>query len=148
MNLIWGTGIIAFKCWNRFGGIRGQSDMSEEIRQEDVFDEEGFIAHESGNVEFARELAGEMLRCGEAYFMEIQDAVLRIDAGSIHKRAHKLKGALRTLHATRSTRAAQDVEIAGKSCDISQIDELVATLRLELNRFNEALKAFISTGDE
>ena len=69
----------------------------------------------------------------------LRDAVVLRDAGGIIASAHSIKGAARVVGAAALAQISSDVESAGQSADMSDIQEKFQKLEQEVGRVNNAI---------
>jgi HPt (histidine-containing phosphotransfer) domain-containing protein len=62
------------------------------------------------------------------------------DAAGVQRAAHKFKGALRNFGAEHAGAAAAQIEAAGKSGALTDVDSLITTLKQELERVLPAVR--------
>ena len=74
---------------------------------------------------------------------EVGRAVAARDAAALGRSAHKLKGAVCIFGVNAAVEPAASLERAGKSGDLSAIDELHARLHLELERLRDELQELL-----
>ena len=93
-----------------------------------------------GPQEFLRELIAVYLEDTPLRLAELDQALARQDALSIGKAAHTIKGSSSNFGATRLSKLAQQIELQGKSGNISESAPLCVRLRGEYDLVAEALK--------
>jgi two-component system sensor histidine kinase/response regulator len=104
-----------------------------------VLDLAALQARVEGDLELLVELSELFLNTSPAQLEEIQTAISDGDNYTIERAAHSLKGAARNLAADPCAEAAFALELAGRSGDLSETNQLLATLRVELDRLHSAL---------
>jgi CheY-like chemotaxis protein len=98
------------------------------------------LAVMDGDETLARELATLFVSSGRMDMNSIIDALQRGDYLALSNRAHSLKGASANLHATAASHAAERLEMAARSGDEEQVQELTRVLSSEVQRAIEFLQ--------
>lgn len=109
-----------------------------------AFDRERFLAAESGDILFARELAGTFLEVGPGYLEKIRSAVAAGDSVALQRSAHKMKGALGTFFAEPARLAAYALENAGRENRLAEAPRLLQELEERVSELISAFELFMT----
>ncbi len=101
-----------------------------------IFDRDGFINRLMGDEELANEIIGEFLEDIPNKLIVLQEALDKVDASSLQRDAHTLKGASANVGALALQEIAHQIEIAGESGDMDKASSLIP----ELDKQFEMLK--------
>jgi HPt (histidine-containing phosphotransfer) domain-containing protein len=110
------------------------------MEQDHIFDKENLLSHVGGDDVFFKQIIIESIRLLPQYLGDVNQAFETGNADTIRRTAHRLKGALVTLHAEKAASSAKTIEqyaSDGKIDDataslpelIACIDELISELR-------------------
>ena len=94
-----------------------------------------------GDAELLREVAQLYLEEYPRLLKEIEESVRHVDADSLQRSAHTLKGSLGTLGAERATRLALDLELMGRGKKMTGADETLVELSEALEKLHDELAA-------
>jgi HPt (histidine-containing phosphotransfer) domain-containing protein len=108
----------------------------------EVLDLNAALARLGGDRELFAEMAGIVLEDAPQLFNELRAAVNAKDAPSVRAKAHALKGLVAGCGGVRATNAAQALEDAGHSGDLSRSNELAQSLQNELALLTRALQPY------
>ncbi len=112
----------------------------EGLTPEPILDIEGTLARFGGDKDLFIEMAGILLEDAPCLFEKLRGAVAASDAAAVRIHAHALKGLLAGCGGVRATRAAQSLEDAGETSDLSQTASLMEALNQELDQLTSALR--------
>jgi signal transduction histidine kinase/DNA-binding response OmpR family regulator/HPt (histidine-containing phosphotransfer) domain-containing protein len=105
-------------------------------------DVDAFIARVGGDVELAREMSILFIPDAVRLLDAIRDAVAEGNAERLRQEAHALKGAAGNFGAALVVAGASDLEMIGKSGDLSRSKAVLVTLNLDAVQLIDALRAF------
>jgi len=105
----------------------------------DVFDLEQATENASGEAELLRDITRIYMTDAPLRLAELKTAARDGDAKAAERAGHRLRGALRTLAASRAARAAEAVEACGEAGDTGALPAAIETLAAELARLEPAL---------
>jgi two-component system sensor histidine kinase/response regulator len=105
-------------------------------------DMDEFIERIGGDADLAREMAVLFIPDAVRLLAGIQEAVDAGDAGRLRQEAHALKGAAGNFGAARVVAAALELEMMGKSGDVSKSKAVFATLNVDTVLLIDALRVF------
>ena len=105
-------------------------------------DVDSFIERVGGDVELAREMATLFIPDANRLIDGIREAVAAGNAERLRQEAHALKGAAGNFNATRVVASALDLELMGKSGDLSRSRAVFATLEVDATQLLAALRTF------
>jgi CheY-like chemotaxis protein len=107
--------------------------------QAPVFDEQAALKHAGGDRKLLIEVIALFQSDYPATLRRVDRAVKNSDPDALRLAAHALKGVLATVGSTAGKQAAQALEQAGKSGDLTAAKELASALRETLAALNGAL---------
>lgn len=116
---------------------------SDEFPSGPILDHDAALARLGGDRDLYSEMAGFMLEDVPPLVEELRDAISVGNAKQVREKAHALKGLVAGTGGARCAKAAQALENAGESGDLSRAKSLLQTLDDELNELNAALRAFL-----
>ena len=79
----------------------------------------------------------------ELLTQRIADAIAAADASELERAAHRMKGTLQALAATRASELASTLERFGREADLADAGATLTGLRQELDRLHPALERWI-----
>lgn len=97
-----------------------------------------------GDREFLEELVQIFLTDADERIEELKDALLKGEAESFSRTAHKLKGSSANMGAVRLTDIARDMESIGRSASLNGAVELMEPLQEELVRVRDTLRSMLA----
>jgi len=103
------------------------------------FDLAAATARVQGDVALLAEMAQVFLDNRERLLLDVWEAVGAREAQALERAAHALKGAVGHFGAEPAFEVARRLEMAGRSGDLTQADELLGMLEAELARLSQAL---------
>ena len=106
-----------------------------------VWDRAAALDRLGGDEELLKELLGMLLQQISAGMPGIAQAIERNDPGGLEHIAHSLKGAAASLAAERFRQRAHDLELIGRSGDLSGVQAALGRLEDEDRRLRNTLKA-------
>ena len=109
-------------------------------------DKAALLKRMEGDEELLYELIDLFLTNYPGMFSEIQKAVASKDGQAVMASAHALKGAVSNFLASEAQDAAFQLEKIGKSGDLAEAGDAVATLQKELARVESGLAALRGNG--
>jgi HPt (histidine-containing phosphotransfer) domain-containing protein len=109
-----------------------------------IFDKEAVMERLDNDEELLSELLNMLFEDADDRIAEIATAGSLGNSTEVEKRAHSIKSALGNLGALRAHKAAHNLEIAGRSNNLQDIDQLVAILSKEYNAFKESVISYVS----
>lgn len=95
-------------------------------------DREVALARVGGDAELLREIAVLFVQDYPKVLDQLQDAIARGDAQTIERTAHGLKGSVSTFGARAAMEAARTLETMGRTCQLDELRQALATLELAL----------------
>lgn len=101
------------------------------------------LSPESGN-EFLRELVDIYLQDTPERLTELEQALARSDAPTLTRAAHTIKGSSSNFGAVRLSKLAQQVELSGKTADLTGAAATVTELKDEYARVAAALTGIVA----
>jgi HPt (histidine-containing phosphotransfer) domain-containing protein len=104
-----------------------------------AFDRAELIGRVDGDLPFLQQLVQLFAEGLPAHLQEIERAILGGDGARLSRHAHSLKGALLNLAAAPAAEVARQLEDLGRAEDLSVAPAILARLRAELLRLQEAL---------
>ncbi len=104
-----------------------------------VIDRNAALQKLAGDEELLVEIIDLYLEDAPAVFARLQAAVQAGDAEGVWKAAHRIKGSVGSLSATRAFEAARELESLGRQSDLAAVPVAFATLEAEMNRLAGAL---------
>jgi HPt (histidine-containing phosphotransfer) domain-containing protein len=110
--------------------------------QAPVLDLEAALARLGDDEELYKEMAGYVLEDAPGLVTELQQAVDSRDATTIRMKAHALKGLVAASGGVRAVSAAQLLETAGETGELSKTPALLSKLESELHRVLQALASY------
>ena len=124
-------------------GISPESAVQVE-RQDEVFDGEAVLAGLDDDMELLDDLAEILHEEAPTLLADIRGAVKSLDFQRIQETAHKLKGMASNFAAKAIVESAGHLEQMGRENDASHIEEALADLLSEYERFEKALDSFLA----
>jgi HPt (histidine-containing phosphotransfer) domain-containing protein len=110
-----------------------------------VFDQNLALGCFDGDMSLLLEIAQMYLTEGPARIEEIRDGLTKRDAPAVARAAHRLRGSLGALGASRAADAAQTLESLAAQGDFSKIEDAVAALERETAQLRPALESLIKS---
>jgi two-component system, sensor histidine kinase and response regulator len=117
--------------------------MKSNTDSDQVFDTEGVLTTVGGDMELLGEMKAIFLEDAPLQLARIEDGMSRNDAPAVRLSAHSLKGSAASLHAPRLKAAAFALETMGRDGDRANMEEGLRRVRVELDRFINALVAWM-----
>jgi two-component system sensor histidine kinase/response regulator len=114
----------------------------QSAKTEPILDFEGTLARFGGDKDLFVEMSGILLEDTPRLVAELGNAVRAKNATDVRMQAHALKGLLAGCGGVRSANAAQLLENAGESSNLSQAATLFATLTNEVDELTRALQQY------
>jgi HPt (histidine-containing phosphotransfer) domain-containing protein len=115
----------------------------ESLQSSAVLDVDGTLARFEGDQQLFRDIIGFFLEDSPPLLSELRRAAEASHAQAIRSTAHALKGLVAGCGGVRAAQAAQRVENAGQQCDLSDINEQIATLENEVALLRQAANAYL-----
>lgn len=106
-------------------------------------DSEALLSTTEGDYILAEQLCQMLLSQATADCITINQAVESEDRDTIHRTAHKLKGAAVSIHALRLAQLAAQLEIAAITMPLPEISQHWKLIELAINDFQSAMTKFI-----
>jgi HPt (histidine-containing phosphotransfer) domain-containing protein len=104
-----------------------------------VLDRESALERLGGDEEMLNEFMGMLLSQADSQLVEITAAIQHDNAGSLEHLAHDLKGAAASLGAERVRYVAHQLEIVGRSKNLSQAQPMVVELEQEIKLLHQTV---------
>ncbi len=114
----------------------------DSIAPASVLDVEGTLARLGGDTQLFAELASFLLEDAPPLFSELQTAVLAGNIAVVQNKAHALKGLLINGGGVRASQAAQVLEDAGHTGDLSNATVQLNLLESELDSLIAAIRSY------
>jgi two-component system, sensor histidine kinase and response regulator len=90
------------------------------------------------DLEFVKELLTCFFDVAPAQVEKIRQAIIEHDAAAVSYNAHAIKGAAGNIRAETTSKAARKLEEIGKEGDLSNADEALSNLEVELEKLKMA----------
>lgn len=101
------------------------------------------LSHTEGNAALLREIVQLFLDEGPRQRMKIEQAFAAGDSVELARSAHSLKGTISVFGAEAAYNAAREVEMIGRSGDLTGFDEAWSRLLVELDRLLQEMNRFL-----
>ncbi len=122
--------------------LRHETTIPEVEPVKDIFDRAGFLDRLMGDEELANEIISDFLEDVPNKLIALQEAIDKVDAPSLQRQAHTLKGASANVGALALQEIASQIEIAGESANLDMASSLIP----ELDKQFEMLKKLALVG--
>jgi two-component system sensor histidine kinase/response regulator len=114
-------------------------ENTQELKPMEI-DEAQILARFDGDVELARELAGMFIEECPKYLNAMHEAVRCGNAKALEHAAHAFKGSVGNFSTTGAHESALNLELLGKSGDLTRASEILKLLQEQLAQFTQILE--------
>lgn len=114
----------------------------DNAREGTILDVAGTLSRFGGDKTLFVEMAGFVLEDVPQLYAKLRAAVEADDRAAIQMHAHALKGLIAGCGGLRAASAAQRIESAGQSGDVSEIVPLMLSFGAEFNLLEQALRKY------
>ena len=109
-------------------GVHETEIVKESTPKDVIFDRNSFLDRLLGDENLAKEIIKGFLEDSLRQIATIKDAFDKKDTNGIHYQAHSLKGAAANISATALKELAYQIEVAGKTGDLTKAASLISKL--------------------
>jgi signal transduction histidine kinase/DNA-binding response OmpR family regulator/HPt (histidine-containing phosphotransfer) domain-containing protein len=114
--------------------------------EREIFDKDALMESVGGDKHLLREVVGIFLKSDAMRLTaDLRDAAAKRDPRTLESAAHALKGLLGELRAARATEMAGQLEAAGHSGDLTDLDPRVAALLAEMEKLKRQLQKLLES---